>query len=140
MNSPQDFTKAYTDAVRNKKVKDFVDLYDANVLVFDLWDDWQMKGVQDCKDMAEEWFSSLREEYVQTTFSDVQIVESADLAFLTCLVRFAGHSAEGKELRFLDERMSVTLRRISSGQWKVIHQHTSAPIDSRKLVVKLKRA
>ena len=139
MKTPQEFTQAYSVAVRNKKIDDFVGLYDESILIFDLWDDWRMKGLQACRDMAEEWFASLKDEYVQTTFSDVKVVENSDLAFITCFVRFAGHSSEGKELRFLDERMTVTLRRDPSGAWKVIHQHTSSPVDSQKMTAKLKQ-
>lgn len=140
MQSPKDFPAAYAQAVRNAKVEDFANLYEDGVRIFDLWDQWDMRGGDSNKAMATEWFSSLGDEHVMVTFSDVDIIENSDLAILTCFIRFAGHAADGKRLRFLDERLTVNLRKQKSGDWKVVHQHSSSPINSNGMKVLLERA
>lgn len=139
MKSPHEFPKAYTQAVRHANVDDYAHLYGENVRAFDHWDQWQMNGQKAFRDMAKEWFSSVGNEQIVVTFSDVEVTESSDLALLTCFVRFAGHDATGKQLRFLDERMTVGLRRQNSGEWIVIHQHTSAPTDPQTMKTKMVR-
>ncbi|WP_168196493.1 nuclear transport factor 2 family protein [Bdellovibrio sp. NC01] len=130
MNSAKDFPEKYARAVRNSNVEEFASLYDDDVRIFDMWDEWSMRGRDSVIVMAKEWFGSLGDEHVVVTFSDIEITENAELAILTCFVRFAGHAADGTRLRFLDERMTVNFRKNNSGEWKVIHQHTSVPIES----------
>ena len=36
---------------------------------------------------------------------------------------------EGKELRSMDNRITWVLRKNSEGAWKIVHEHTSAPVD-----------
>ena len=140
MRTPQEFLNAYAKTIRNLDVEGYVALYDESVRIFDLWDDWSATGLGICRKTAEEWFASLGQEHVVVTFSEIEIHESADLALINGFVRFAAHSADGKQLRFLDERMSVVLKKNSSGQWLVIHQHTSQPVDSQGMKVKMIRA
>ena len=42
-------------------------------------------------------------------------------------------------LRSLSNRMTVVLRR-RDGEWKVVHEHTSAPIEHETLKARLQRA
>ena len=139
MRSPKDFPKFYAETVRNAQVDAFTDLYEDNVRIFDMWDQWSLQGKAACEVMAKEWFSSLGDEHVVVTFSDVEVLENEDLALVTGFVRFAGHAADGKRLRFLDERMTVHLRRQNSGDWKVTHQHSSSPVDSNGMKIKMVR-
>ena len=53
---------------------------------------------------------------------------AGDLAFAHALVTYTGLSAEGKALRAMTNRISWVLRR-SGGAWRVIHEHSSAPVD-----------
>ena len=40
-----------------------------------------------------------------------------------------GLSADGKELRSMDNRITWVLRRSVDGAWKIVHEHSSAPVD-----------
>jgi ketosteroid isomerase-like protein len=140
MQSPKEFPDLYTKAVRNSNVDEFVKLFEEDVRIFDMWDEWSANGANSCRQMATEWFSSLGKEHVQVSFFDIEISESPTIAFLTGFVRFSGHAEDGKQLRFLDERMTIILRRQKSGEWKVAHQHMSGPVNSPDMKVKLRRA
>jgi len=137
MKSPNEFTSAYAKAVREASVEAYVNLYDNDVRIFDLWDDWSAQGIESCRTMAKEWFLSLGTEHVVVTFSEIEVSTDSQFASITGFVRFAGHAADGKQLRFLDERISVVLKKQTSGEWKVTHQHTSAPIGSADMKIKM---
>jgi ketosteroid isomerase-like protein len=101
---------AYQAAVHAKDIDAFVALYDADVRIFDMWGQWSLNGIDAGHDVA------------------------AAHAFLT----FTGLSAEGKELRSMTNRLTMVLRRTGDG-WKIVHEHTSAPIDHGSLKAILRR-
>ncbi len=51
-----------------------------------------------------------------------------DVAFGRAFVRFSAEAADGTELRSLNNRLTLVLKRQAEG-WKIVHEHTSAPID-----------
>ncbi|QCP53000.1 DUF4440 domain-containing protein [Trinickia violacea] len=118
----------YKAAVFEKDVDSFVALYDKDVLVFDMWGAWSYNGIESWRDMAAGWFSSLGTERVIVDFSDAQAIVAQDLAVVHAFVTYKAVTAEGVELRSLDNRLTVTLR-LKGEAWKIIHEHTSAPID-----------
>jgi len=68
---------------------------------------------------------------VQTTVGD-------DTAVLSAFVTFAGLSADGAELRSMNNRLTWGLRK-TGGAWKVVHEHTSAPVEMATGKVDLER-
>jgi ketosteroid isomerase-like protein len=52
-----------------------------------------------------------------------------DLAVAHALVTFRGLSAEGDELRAMNNRLTWVLERRSGEAWRIVHEHTSAPAD-----------
>jgi ketosteroid isomerase-like protein len=118
----------YKAAVFAKDVDSFVALYDADVSVFDMWRVWSYKGIAVWREMAAGWFGSLGTERVIVDFSDVQRIVAQDLAVVHAFVTYKAVTADGVDLRSLDNRLTATLRQKSDG-WKIIHQHTSLPID-----------
>lgn len=128
----------YQDTVFRKDVAGFMQLFDPAVRVFDMWERWSFDGAVAWQGMAEDWLGNLGEERVTVTFSEVQVEEDAQLATLTAYVRFAAINAAGEELRYLENRLTWIARKIAGG-WKIIHQHTSSPIDFASMKVKLQR-
>jgi ketosteroid isomerase-like protein len=60
---------------------------------------------------------------------DSVIIHIADtLATLDGFIIFTAQSAEGAELRSLTSRLTWILE-FSEHPWKIVHQHTSAPIE-----------
>ncbi|MGZ8809181.1 MAG: YybH family protein [Mycobacterium sp.] len=118
----------YRAAVLAKDVDAFCALYDPDIHVFDMWGRWQHQGLAAWRDMASAWFSSVGEERVVVEFSEVHSTVSGDLAFGHAFVRFSAEAADGTELRSLNNRLTLVLKRQAEG-WKIVHEHTSAPID-----------
>lgn len=128
----------YKAAVYDQDVNAFVSLYADDVHVFDMWNQWELRGIAAWRGMAEGWFGSLGTERVVVSFKDVTATASTDLALGHATVTYTAVSAEGKELRSLDNRMSIALRR-AGAEWKIFHEHTSGPIEHRSLKGMIKR-
>jgi ketosteroid isomerase-like protein len=79
--------------------------------------------------VVNEWFGSLGNEKVAVDFDEVQTVIGDGVAAASAFVTFKGLSADDEELRAMNNRLSWVLRKTGEGEWKVVHEHTSAPID-----------
>lgn len=128
----------YSAAAYEKNVDSFVSLYADDVHVFDMWNQWELRGIEAWRKMAQGWFGSLGTERVVVTASDVASTTTAELAVGHATLTYAAVSPEGKELRSLDNRLSIALRK-SGDTWKIFHEHTSGPIDHQTLVAKIRR-
>jgi uncharacterized protein (TIGR02246 family) len=129
---------AYRDAVRAKDVDAFIAIFADDVRVFDMWGTWSHDGIDSWREMAVGWFGSLGDELVQVDFDDVQTTIGDDTAVLSAFVTFAGLSADGAELRSMNNRLTWGLRK-TDGSWKVVHEHTSAPVELATGKVDLRR-
>ena len=119
---------AYQGAVHAKDVDAFCALFADDLRVFDLWGRWSHEGLPAWRTMAAGWFGSLGDERVVVAFDDVRTRVSGDMATAHAFVKFSAVSAAGATLRSLDNRLTWVLQR-QDGAWKVIHEHTSAPVD-----------
>jgi ketosteroid isomerase-like protein len=128
----------YKQAIFQKDLEAFVSIFDEKVRVFDMWQRWTYDGLPAWREMAAGWFTSLDTNRDVVSFEDIQIEETGDLAFANALVRFTAVSAEGKELRYLENRLTWVARK-KGGVWKIIHEHTSGPIDFESMKVILRR-
>lgn len=130
--------ETYKSSIFEKDVDRFCSLFDEDVRIFDMWQQWSYDGLPAWREMANGWFSSLGTDRDVVTFDDLQISGENDLAFATAIVRFAAVSAEGKELRHLEERFTWVAQKKGEG-WKIVHQHTSTPIDFNSMKAMLTR-
>ena len=124
--------EVYRTTVFAKDVDAFTALYDENIHVFDMWGKWSYDGIQAWRGMVTEWFGSLGNEKVGVDFSDIQMEAAGNMAIAHAIVTYRGLSAEGKELRSMQNRLTWGLKNIN-GAWKIIHEHSSAPIDPETL-------
>ncbi len=85
-----------------------------------------MKGGAAYEQMACDWFASLGEENIAVYFTPLWARIMGDTGTFCATVRYAGQSAEGQELRHLDNRLTWTLIRQASA-WRIVHEHSSAP-------------
>ena len=117
----------YKSAVLAKNADTFMHLYDPEVRVFDTWGVWSYEGAKAWRIAVEGWFTLLRNENVRVTFEDVKIVERQDFALMSAIVTYAAVSAQGQELRAMQNLISWVLR-TSGHVLRIIHEHTSAPV------------
>ncbi|HEY4061821.1 MAG TPA: nuclear transport factor 2 family protein [Puia sp.] len=138
MKEIESLFEAYKKAVFQKDVGAYASLFDEEVLIFDMWMEWSSNGLAVWREMAKGWFGSLGTERVVVTFDEISIQADGDLAAATAFVRFAAISEKGEEIRYLQNRLTWVVRK-KEGAWKIVHQHTSGPVDFATMKVMLKR-
>jgi ketosteroid isomerase-like protein len=120
--------QGYTEAVAAQDVEAFLGLYDERVHVFDSWGRWEYAGLDAWRGMVTEWFGSLGGGRVEVAFSEVSCVTGTGVAFGHAVATYSGYSAEGELLHAMTNRMSVGLEKTDTA-WKIVHEHTSLPVD-----------
>lgn len=124
----EEMLEAYAAAVRAKDVDAFVGLYADDVRNFDLWEVWAYDGKDALRAMVTEWFGSLPDdEVVAVNFDEVRTQVGDDVAAVSAFTTFAAVSPDGTELRSMNNRLTWLLRKDADGDWKIVHEHTSAP-------------
>ena len=129
---------SYASAVFAKDVDAFMRLYDPSVRVFDTWGVWSYEGAQPWRRAVEGWLTTLGTEQVKVTFQDVKTTTTRDFACLSAIVTYASCSAEGTQLRAMQNRLSWVLR-TSGHVLRIIHEHTSAPVGFEDMKAMLQR-
>jgi len=124
--------EAYKSSVLNKQVDKLLDLYDEDFVAFDMWGPWSYVGGDPWREMNEQWLGSLGSETVVVEFDDVSAVQGAEVAAAYATVTYKARSESGKILRSMQNRLTWVARQ-KNGVWKIVHQHTSAPIDPEKM-------
>lgn len=118
---------AYQAAVLAKDVEAFMRLYHPAVRVFDTWGVWRYDDAGSWQRAVEGWFSSLAGERVRVHFSDVQTTSEQTLATVSATVTYAAESAQGEQLRSMQNRLTWVLRE-TGHVLRILHEHTSAPV------------
>ena len=117
----------YKSAVLAKNADTLMHLYDPEVRVFDAWGTWSYEGAAAWRVAIEGWFTSLGSETVRVAFEDVKILSGQGFASMSAIVTYAAISAQGHELRAMQNRISWVLK-TSGHVLRIIHEHTSAPV------------
>jgi uncharacterized protein (TIGR02246 family) len=138
MKTLESLFETYKTAVFQKDVEAFASIFDEKVRVFDMWQRWSYDGLVAWREIAKNWFSNLGENKDVITFDDIQIQSTGEMALASAFVRFTAISEKGEELRYLENRLTWIAQK-KDNQWKIIHQHTSGPIDFETMKVILKR-
>jgi ketosteroid isomerase-like protein len=94
-----------------------------------MWGRWSYTGADEWRAVVTRWFDSLDNERVAVEWLDVHTIVGEDVAGAHTFVTFKGLSADGEELRAMHNRLTWALRKTPEGAWKIVHEHTSAPID-----------
>lgn len=124
----------YKAAVLAKSVESFMQLYDPEVRVFDTWGAWSNEGAAAWQVAIEGWFSSLGQESVRVTFDDVRIEGEQGFASMSAIVTYTAMSAQGQELRAMQNRISWMLK-AGSHHMRVIHERAiSCEVEATKNV------
>jgi ketosteroid isomerase-like protein len=137
MKEIESLLETYKAAVFQKDVDAFVSVFDEGVRIFDMWE-WVYDGAAPWREMVKTWFGSLGQERVLVGFDEVRIEADRDMAAVSAYARFAAIDENGEELRYLQNRLSWVVQN-KGGVWKVIHEHTSGPVDGATMKVLLQR-
>jgi uncharacterized protein (TIGR02246 family) len=138
MQAPEHLLETYRRSVYEKDTAAFLSIFAGDVRVFDMWGRWQHRGLPEWRAMAEEWFGSLAAERVKVEFDEVESQAGPDFLAVSAFVTYTAVSAAGVDLRSLQNRLTWIARREDDG-WKIVHEHTSGPVDHATLKVLLNR-
>ena len=119
--------ESYKAAVLAADADAFMRLYHPAVRVFDTWGVWLYEGAPAWQRAVEGWFTSLGQERVRVSFSDVQVLAGRPVATLNAIVTYAAESATGEPLRSMQNRITWVLRE-TGHVLRIAHEHTSAPV------------
>ena len=128
----------YQKAVFEKDLDTFASIFDENVCVFDMWSTWSYDGLPAWKQMANGWFISMGTDRDKVEFRNVQTNQSGELATANGFITFTAVSETGESLRSLDNRFTLVAEKKTNG-WKIIHMHTSGPVDFETMMVLLQQ-
>lgn len=128
----EDFFKKYAEAAWKKDPGSMIDLYSTEAIIFDMWEKGVERDHESWAGSINDWLGSLGDERVKVDFDKVAISSSENVAFASALVSYQALDSDNKVIRGMTNRMTVCFKKIG-GNWKVTHQHTSAPIGSHDL-------
>ena len=129
MERIQDYFKIYKQSAWEKDLESMIGLYDENVVIFDMWNQGYRTGLKEWSTVIKDWLESLDEEKVNVIFEMIKIHESDSVGFANALITFQAISNENAIVRSMKNRITLGFIK-QNNVWKVIHQHTSAPINS----------
>lgn len=129
MKQLQNFFNMYAQAAWDKDIEKMIGLYGEQVVIFDMWENGYQTGLAAWADVIKDWLGSLGEEKVKVIFEMIALHEHGDVGFGSALITYQAISPDHTVLRSMKNRITVGFRK-EKDMWKVIHQHTSAPINS----------
>lgn len=134
MKQLQDYFTIYEQASWNKDIESMIRLYDDNVVIYDMWTNGYQNGLTEWSIAIKDWLGSLKNENVKVIFEMIEIHESGDIGFGSALITYQAISVDDTILRSMKNRLTIGFKK-KKGIWKVIHQHTSAPINSELVAI-----
>jgi PhnB protein len=116
-------------AVRAKDVRGLLAGYAGDVQTFDLVPPLEVRGARAVERRVRDWFDSFATE-IDYELREIVLETSQDVAFDHHLVHVRGDAVTGEHVDMWF-RETVGYRRFGDA-WKVVHQHSSLPIDMTK--------
>lgn len=129
MKKIQDYFTIYKQSAWEKDTERMIGLYDDNVVIFDMWQEGYQTGLAEWSIAIKDWLGSLGEENVNVIFEMIEIHEGDNIGFGSALITFQAISIDNIILRSMKNRITLGFIK-EKVLWKVVHQHTSAPINS----------
>jgi uncharacterized protein (TIGR02246 family) len=115
-------------AIRAKDVEAVLRHYAPDVLVFDLLEPLQYKGLAALRTRLTQWLASFPGA-LEYDLREMTITAGADVAFCHSLNRVRGVSKDGTRIDMW-WRATLGLRKFD-GRWRVTHGHSSEPFDMK---------
>jgi len=129
MKRPQDFFTIYKQSAWDKDTESMIALYHTDVVIFDMWNQGYQTGLTEWSNVITDWLGSLGDERVNVQFDMIEIHEGNDIGFGSALIIYQAISNNNTIIRSMKNRVTLGFIK-QKDDWKVIHQHTSAPINS----------
>lgn len=126
------FFERYKHAAQTRDKEAMMALYRRDTELFDMWNAYHLRGIDNIRSMVNQWFDSIGDERLEVDFSEVQLKQDHNIAFAYAFVHFRAMDAAGNVLRQMKNRMTLCF--VKEGvSWRVSHQHTSIPISTQNM-------
>lgn len=124
----RDFMNRFAQAFSSRNLDEIMSFYSPDVVAFDITPPLQYKGANEFRKSWQQ-FVEMTVDPVKYDVEDVNITTSGDLGVSYCISHMTGATKSG-------EKMDVWMRhtgvyRKLNGQWKIIHEQLSVPIDMK---------
>lgn len=123
------FLDDFTYAVRSGDLDRIMSFYSDDVVAFDMMPPLRFVGAGMCREIWKEYFTDYFKFPVSFSYSEQKIVAVGDVAYSFGLIHVAGtgKSNHQKVDHWIRNTTCVQKR---DGEWKIIHEHNSVPINS----------
>lgn len=129
MSTPREFIDAYINAYEALDVEAFLALYADDARVFDSAEPAEYPDKAAWRQQVEGWFGAFEPgREAKCDFVDVEIIEATELAVVNGHVTYSGTIVGTDEQVELEARATFVVQQLG-GQWLVIHEHTSIPVE-----------
>lgn len=128
MKTIQDFFNLYKQTAWEKDTEQMITLYHKDVVIFDMWEHGYQTGLGAWSVVIKDWLGSLGDEKVKVLFEMIASQEDGNIGFGTALISYQAIAPDNSILRSMKNRITLGFSKVE-GNWKVIHQHTSAPLN-----------
>jgi ketosteroid isomerase-like protein len=112
----------WAKAVREKNIEGVLASHSANILLFDVPEPLQSKGIDNYRKSWVEQFFPWYGDDGQFELNELEVTAGEDLAFCTSIVNCSGKQNEHKVSYKI--RLTICLKKIN-GQWVIQHEHHS---------------
>jgi ketosteroid isomerase-like protein len=124
----EDFFPLYKNFAWEKDSESMIKLYDENAIVFDMWNKGHYLGLTEWSAIIKQWLGSLNDERVNVNFEKINIEKGETVSFASAIIQYQAISKNNSVIRSMRNRITLGFTK-SNNTWKVVHQHTSAPIN-----------
>lgn len=121
----QSLLDSYSQAVKTRDIEGFLGIYDKAVTAFDAWDEWQYTGLHNWRAVPTDWFTEPGDDVFDAKFRDVYVEGDGDLLVVRGLIDY---TSEQMGPSVMTNRFSWIVK-VIDGEYKIIHEHTSLPVD-----------
>jgi ketosteroid isomerase-like protein len=129
MKTIQEFFTIYKQSAWQKDSESMINLYDDDIVIYDMWNHGYQTGLTEWSVVIKNWLGSLGHEDVKVTFDMIHVHEADNVGFGSALITYQAISPDTTILRSMKNRITLGFIKVGD-RWKVVHQHTSAPINS----------
>lgn len=120
----RDLIEGWARAVRAGKLDQIIANHSRDILMFDLPQPPQLKGIEAYEKSWEEFFQWFKGSGV-FDLRDLKVTAGDDVAFATSMIRCRGTEDDGSAAE-LGVRLTIGLQK-QDGRWTITHEHHSEP-------------
>jgi ketosteroid isomerase-like protein len=102
-----DFFQCYQKTAFEKDIPGMINLYDDNIVVFDMWDKGFSLGLKAWSSTITDWLTSLKNEKVKVMFEMIDIQQGEHVGFASALIQYQAIATDDSVQRSMKNRISL---------------------------------